>query len=311
MFQGDPQTSRAYLAAIVDSSNDGIIGKDLDGIVRSFNPAAERLFGYSAAEIIGKSIRILLPPERLDEEDRILARLRLGERVDHFDTVRLARDGRRIDISLSISPIRDPTGKIVGAAKIARDITERKRAAEALRAQQEWFRVTLASIGDAVIASDPEGRITYMNRVAEQLTGWPTHDALGKPLADVFNVVNETSRARVDNPAERVIRSGAVVGLANHACLVSRDGTERPIADSAAPILDDERRILGVGLVFHDVTEQRRAERAIAEQREWFATTLASIGDGVIATDIRGRVAFMNPVAEHLTGYSVADAVDR
>src|SRR5581483_7471560 len=139
----------------------------------------------------------------------------------------------------------------------------------------------------------------------------PTHDALGKPLADVFNVVNETSRARVDNPAERVIRSGAVVGLANHACLVSRDGTERPIADSAAPILDDERRILGVVLVFHDVTEQRRAERAIAEQREWFATTLASIGDGVIATDIRGRVAFMNPVAEHLTGYSVADAVDR
>src|SRR6185437_11486935 len=102
----------------------------------------------------------------------ILARLRRGERVDHFETVRLAKDGHPIDISLTVSPVRDANGTIIGVSKTARDITERKRTAAALAAQQEWFRVTLASIGDGIIAADPDGRVTYMNGVAEALTGW-------------------------------------------------------------------------------------------------------------------------------------------
>jgi PAS domain S-box-containing protein len=305
------ESSRAYLAAIVESSDDAIISKDLNGLVRSFNAAAERLFGYRATEIIGRPITLLLSTERLEEESRILSTLRRGDRVDHLETVRVAKDGRRIDVSLSVSPIRDDSGQIVGAAKIVRDITERKRAAEALATQREWFRVTLQSIGDGIVASDPEGRVTFMNPVAERLTGWSSDEARGQPLAEVFHIVNETTRARVNNPAEKVIRTGVVVGLANHTVLIGRDGTEWPIADSAAPILNDEGRILGVVLAFHDVGEQRRAEQQLAEQREWFETTLESIGDGVIATDIRGHVVFMNPVAEHLTGWLLADARGR
>jgi PAS domain S-box-containing protein len=118
----------AYLAAIVGSSDDAIISKDLNGIIQSVNAAAERMFGYRADELIGRNIRILIPPERQDEEDLILGRIRRGDRVDHFETVRVAKDGGRIEMSLSVSPVRDESGVVVGVSKIARDITEQKRA---------------------------------------------------------------------------------------------------------------------------------------------------------------------------------------
>ncbi|HEV8479592.1 MAG TPA: PAS domain S-box protein [Candidatus Eisenbacteria bacterium] len=269
--QPEPAHSQVYLAAIVESSDDAIISKDLNGIIRSFNSSAERLFGYRAEEIVGRPVTILIPPDRPSEENEILARLRRGEKVDHFETVRMAKDGRLLDVSLSVSPVRDASGKIVGAAKILRDITEKKRVARTLAAQQEWFRVTLASIGDGVIASDPEGCVTFLNPVAEQLTGWDAKAALGKPLAEVFHIVNENTRRKVENPAHRVLREGVTVGLANHTVLIARDGQEAPIDDSAAPILDDQRQTIGVVLVFRDVTERRRTEverQAAAEERE-------------------------------------------
>jgi PAS domain S-box-containing protein len=305
------RVERAYLAAIVDSSDDAILSKNLDGVIQSCNTRAEQLFGYTAAELIGRSIRMLIPPDRQKEEDEILARLRRGERIEHFETMRQAKDGRLIDISLSVSPIRDDDGRIVGVAKIARDITEQKRLARELEAQREWFRVTLGSIGDAVIASDSEGRVTYLNDRAQSITGWRTCDATGRPLAEVFRIINEKTRRPVDNPTDVVLRTGLVVGLANHTVLIDRSGGEHPIADSAAPIRSHDGDTIGVVLVFRDVTEERRAEEEIAEQREWFETTLESIGDAVIATDVQGQVVFMNPIAEHLTGWTVAAARGR
>jgi PAS domain S-box-containing protein len=139
--------SSAWLAAVIDSSDDAIATKTLDGIVTSWNPAATRLFGYEPAEIIGKPITTIIPPELDDEEVEILARLRRGERIDHYETVRIAKDGRRIDISLTISPIRGEDGAIIGASKIARDITQRKRNERLLREaerQKDEFLATLA-----------------------------------------------------------------------------------------------------------------------------------------------------------------------
>src|SRR5581483_5285457 len=124
---------RSRLAAIVESSDDAIVSKNLDGVIRSWNGGAERIFGYTAAEAVGRHITLIIPPERHDEEREILARLRRGERIDHFETVRVAKDGRRLDISLTVSPVRDAAGRIVGASKVARDVTDRKRAEEALR----------------------------------------------------------------------------------------------------------------------------------------------------------------------------------
>jgi PAS domain S-box-containing protein len=303
--------AQSYLAAIVESSEDAILSKNLDGIIQSCNARAEELFGYSAGELVGESVRILVPPDRQSEEDDILARIRRGDRISHFETVRLAKDGRPIDISLSVSPIRDNERRVIAVAKVARDITEQKRVARELEAQREWLRVTLASIGDAVIASDPDGRVTFMNEPAEQITGWTTRDATGQSLAQVFHIVNEKTRKRVDNPADVVLRTGSLVGLANHTVLIDRNGVERPIADSAAPIRGADGRVLGVVLVFRDVTDERRAEEALAEQREWFETTLESIGDAVIATDVNGHVVFMNAIAEQLTGWRLGEANGR
>src|SRR5437660_7419214 len=139
----------------------------------------------------------------------------------------------------------------------------RRRAEEELRKQSEWLRLTLASIGDAVISADADGRVTFMNGVAESLTGWPQAEAIGRPLSDVFRIVNERTRQPVENPALRALREGTIVGLANHTVLIARDGTERPIDDSAAPIRDEAGVRAGAVLVFRDVTERRRADEML------------------------------------------------
>jgi PAS domain S-box-containing protein len=131
--EADASATRARLAAIVESSDDAILSKTLDGVIQSWNAGAERLFGYTSEEAVGQPVTLIIPRERLDEEREILARIARGDRVDHFETVRVAKDGRRIDISLTVSPVRGANGRIVGASKVARDITDRKRAVEALR----------------------------------------------------------------------------------------------------------------------------------------------------------------------------------
>ena len=166
------EQERARLAAIVEGSDDAIASKTLDGIVRSWNPAAARLFGYEPEEIIGKSIRIIIPPELQAEEDAILDQLRRGERVDHFETVRLARDGTRLDVSLTISPVRDPGGAIVGASKIARDITARKRSEKRLR-EEIQVRELLGGAARAVVGAqlDLERVVQVITDIAREITG--------------------------------------------------------------------------------------------------------------------------------------------
>jgi PAS domain S-box-containing protein len=267
----DSFAARSRLAAIVDSSDDAIIAKDLNGYIQSWNAGAERVFGYRADETLGRSITMLIPEERRSEEDEILATMRRGGRIDHFETVRLHKDGRSLEVSLTVSPIRDAHGVIIGASKIARDVTDRRRAERALARQREWFRVTLVSIGDAVIATDVAGRVTFMNPVAERLTGWRSAEAEGRECGEVFQIVAETTREPLRSPVERVLREGLVVGLANHTVLIARNGSEYPIEDSAAPIRLADGEVAGVVLVFHDVSERRRVERerqTAARERE-------------------------------------------
>src|SRR6059036_2507014 len=136
-----------------------------------------------------------------------------------------------------------------------------RRSDEAVYEHSELLQVTLSSIGDAVITTDAECRVTFLNEVAQAVTGWPQAEAAGRPLADIFKIVNEETRRTVENPATRAMREGLVVGLANHTLLIARDGTERPIDDSAAPIRNARGGIAGVVLVFRDITERRAQER--------------------------------------------------
>jgi len=148
---------------------------------------------------------------------------------------------------------------------LRRHLLARERNANAIYEQRETFRTTLASIGDAVMTTDTEGRVTYLNTVAQSLTGWTQEDAVGRPLENTFHIVNEQTRAPVENPVARVLREGVIVGLANHTLLIAKDGTERPIDDSAAPIRDRGENTVGVVMVFRDVTERRHAETALQD----------------------------------------------
>jgi PAS domain S-box-containing protein len=183
---------REHLAAVVESSDDAIIGKTLDGTITAWNFGAEKIFGYSSAEAVGKSMGMLLPPERANEESAILARIVKGESVEHFETVRVRKDGKRIDVSATISPIKDSSGAIVGASKIARDITERKRAEEALAGQAEelarqaeelarsrvaleaqtlTLQSVLGSMNEGLVAIDKDGKFLLWNAAAEKMLG--------------------------------------------------------------------------------------------------------------------------------------------
>ncbi|HWW76195.1 MAG TPA: PAS domain S-box protein, partial [Pyrinomonadaceae bacterium] len=180
-----PAVAAYWLRAVVDSADDAVITKTLEGVITSWNPGAQRLFGYTADEVIGKPVTILFPEDHIDEEPAILARIRRGERVEHYETVRRRKDGTLIDISLTVSPIRDSEGRIIGASKIARDITQYRRAQETLLAQAE----AIGQAYDAIFLRDASNRITLWNRGAERTYGYTQKEALGRSPHDLLQTV--------------------------------------------------------------------------------------------------------------------------
>jgi len=194
-------------------------------------------------------------------------------------------------------------------------IGEAMRRARASAAERgELLRVTLNSIGDAVITTDVEGRVTYVNAVAEALTGWSHADALSRPLASVFRIVDEQGREPAENPASRALREGTVVGLSNHTVLIAKDGSERTIDDSAASIRDEQGRVSGCVLVFRDVSEKRRLERQLASRladARMLASIVESSDDAIVSKTLEGIIQSWNASAERLFGYTPEQAVGR
>jgi PAS domain S-box-containing protein len=188
------------------------------------------------------------------------------------------------------------------------DVTERRRAELEIARHRAWLATTLRSIGDALIATDVDARVIFMNPAAERLTGWAGSDANGRPLHEVFNIVNETTRKVVESPVSKALRSGSVVGLANHTLLIAKDGTERSIDDSAAPIRDKssdpDAALFGVILVFHDITERRAAERKLQTSETRFRRLFEAAHDGVLILDVdTRRITDVNPFLMELLDY--------
>ena len=263
----------SLLAAIVDSSDDAIVSKNLDGIITSWNKSAERIFGYTSSEAIGQHITLIIPPDRRDEERTILERLRRGERVEHFETRRVRKDGTLLDISLTISPLKDQTGRVVGASKVARDITERKQAenrerqitAEAVAATAKFravFEQTTVFAG--IIALD--GVIIDANRLSLEGCGYRAEDVLGKifwktPWWRNFRDSQDKIRAATPLAAEGV----AYREILHYSWA---DGTERLVDFALYPILDPQGQVLFLHPTGVDITELKQAEenyRALAE----------------------------------------------
>jgi len=205
----------------------------------------------------------------------------------------------------------DGAGRAVRLIGTALDITGRKRGEDRLREQQEWLATTLTSIGDAVIATDGRGRIRFLNPVAEGLTGWTQGEAVGKPLDEVFRIVDAATRRPAASPVDRVIREGVIVGLANHTVVIARDGTETAVEDSAAPIRDRAGRVVGVVMVLQDATQRRRHEAALRESEARHRTILESITDAFCALDRDWRFVYVNRQAEALLGRTAEDLLGK
>jgi PAS domain S-box-containing protein len=250
-----------------------------------------------------------------DDQPRVLAAIDKAIRTK--STFELEHRILRVDGTLGWTfsraiPLQDANGDIVEWLGAASDITQRKQAEEALNKQRQLLEVTLQSIGDAVLATDAGGRITFLNPVAAQLTGWAEEQALGQQARDVLRTIDELTRASGEDIVGRVLREARVVSMANHTVLLARDGREIPIEDSAAPIRDSAGNLLGVVLVFHDVTEKRRAQEALRAS-EWRLRTLSdNLPEGLIyrySQDVQGlpHVDFISAGIEHLTGVPAAE----
>jgi PAS domain S-box-containing protein len=253
---------RSFLASIVASSDDAIIGKDLDSKVVSWNTGAERMFGYAAAEMLGQPITRLQPPDRPDEESHILEEVKRG-RIRHYETMRLRKDGRLIEVSLCVSPIKNARGDVIGISSIARDITESKRGERELQESQARFSDIIGSAMDAIISVDARQHITIFNEAAEKMFRCPVGEALAQPL-DRFipERFREAHRAHVDNFGHTGVTSRAMGNLRPLSGLRA-DGEEFPIEASISHI--DVGGQLTYTVILRDVTERKRAEEQILQ----------------------------------------------
>ncbi len=219
-------TSR--LAAIVASSDDAIIGKTLDGIVTDWNRGAQTIFGYEADEIIGKSVTKLLPPGHEDDTGAILARVRGGERVEHFETRRRRKDGTIINVSLTVSPVLDSDGRLVGASKVARDISPMKQAQSELAAREAHLQAILDTVPDAMIVIDAQGLITSFSAAAERLFGYASAEAVGQ---NVKILMPSPYREQHDSYIERYRQTGErrIIGIGRVVVGQRKDGSTFPM----------------------------------------------------------------------------------
>ena len=225
------------------------------------------------------------------------------ETVYYEDTVvPIIRDGRLQDIrwTYNYSPIFACDGNVLGVLVICQDITRQVNAAQELRESEARASRVLQSIGDAVIVTDADTRVLRMNPVAEQLTGWPIDEARNKPLAQVFRIVNEATRLPVESPADKVKRTGSIVGLANHTVLISKDGKNTAIDDSGAPILDDNGDLSGIVLVFRNIEEKRAAERERDRLTDRLSQVLSATTDAIVGVDRNWVITYLNPKATEL-----------
>jgi len=300
---------RALVAAIEDYA---IIMLDPIGNIATWNSGARTLKGWEEHEIIGKHFSVFYPEEVRDSlPNELFTEAALKGRASH-EGWRVRKDGSRFWGQVVLTAMRDVTGALVGVAKVTHDLTRRRAAEEALQKSEESLRTTLDSIGDAVIATDVEGRVMRMNPVAERLTGWKIDDARGQPFAKVFAIKSEITGEPAANPVERVLREGIVVGLANHTALVARDGKTHPIADSAAPIRDARGKMTGVVLVFRDQTDEREAERAIREVNAFLDSIVENIPNMIFVKDGKDlRFVRFNKAGEELVGSPREDLIGK
>jgi len=335
--------------AILGSRNFLSITTGANGLIQTFNAGAERMLGFAAVDVLDRLTPadlsdpsdLLARAESLEQDpgdpvlpgfDAMTRRAARGSE-DRYEWTWLRKDGTPFPAILSVTALRDPRGDLTGYLFFGIDDVARRRVEveqrQLLEVQEEMNRrlqrsnhilqvseenlaVTLNSIGDAVIATDAEARVTRMNPVAEQLTGWPHADALGCPVGEVFRIINQETRAPATVPVLETLAKGTIQGLANHTILIARQGSECAIADSCAPIRDHAGQVIGAVLVFRNVTEEYAAQQALRDSAAQIQTILNTVVDGIITLRAHGDIVeTVNPAAEHMFGYPAEELIGR
>lgn len=261
-FKPDDESS-GLLRAIVESSDDAIIGKELDGTIVSWNAGAQRMYGYTAAEAIGRPIALIVPESHREELARILDEIRAGRRVASHDTVRVTRDGRRLNVSLTVSPILDADGRVAGASAIGRDVTEAKRVQAALRASEQRYQSIIDSAVDAILVIDRHGRVEAFNRGAEQLFGFSPQEVIGR---NVNLLMPEPSHTEHDEYMRRYLTTHEkrIIGIGREVTGRRKDGSTFPLHLSVGEMeIDGEPKFTGI---LHDLTARVQLESQLREQ---------------------------------------------
>ncbi|MBI3950535.1 MAG: response regulator [Acidobacteria bacterium] len=256
-----------HLQSYMTNTTDLVLLFHLDsGVILGANAVAEQVLGYGQAELRQQKLLDLIPGSMRPRVESTLQELKQAHFVDLREIELVARDGRVIPVIFN-PVLREYLAPRLVVASF-NNLAEKREHERQLDEQRRWLHVTLSSIGDAVIATDTEGRVTFMNAVAESLTGWKQEEAATRPMEEVFSIINQQTRKPVESPVVRVLCEGAVIGLANHTVLITKDGAEVAIDDSGAPIRDEEGKIIGVVLVFRDISERQRAAEELRQAKE-------------------------------------------
>jgi PAS domain S-box-containing protein len=293
------ERTTGLLAAIVGSSDDAIVSKNLDGVITSWNKSAERLFGYAAEEAIGQHIALIIPRDRQHEEAMILERLRRGEPINHFETVRVRKDGTTLDISLTISPLKNAAGHIVGASKVARDVSERKRVELAVAEQARLLDLS----SDAIFVRDHADRITYWNKGATELYGYTSEEALGRVSHDLLCTTFPEGLERITKKFQRDTRwTGELVHK-------RKDGTQVVVVSRWA--LDQRDRGNGSCVLEtnSDITQRKESEKALRESEERFRAIVETTPECVKLVAADGTLLHMNSPGLAMVGADCAERV--
>ena len=294
-----------YFTSIVESSSEAIIGKTLEGEILSWNAAAERIYGYTADEVLGKNVMILVPPDRESEVPHLLGRVRDGERIKEFETVRRRNDGALIDVSLTLSPIRDESGAVTGVSTIARDNTERKRSEERLEAARVYSENIVETVREPLIVLDRSYRVVWANQSFYDFFEVEPEETENALFFEIGN--RQWNNPELRGQLEQILPSRTELQDLVFTQDFPSIGCKTMHLNARAIQERDGRRRL-ILLTVEDITERKRAEESLFQEKERAEVTLKSIGDAVITTDAQGYVQYLNPVAESLTGWVVDEA---
>ncbi len=293
--RGKAQASANRLAAIVQSSQDAIVGKTLDGVVTSWNPAAETIYGYSAEEMIGEKVTRVIPPDRLEEFEGFLANLRTGGTTRHHETERLRKDGRRISVSISSSPVRDEKGSVIGASTIARDITEAKQAQEKLREASLYTRNLIEASLDPLVTISRAGKITDVNEATEKATGVSREQLIGSDFSEYF-----TEPQKAQQGYSRVFEEGFVRDYP--LSIRHTSGAVMEVLYNATVFRDIHGVIAGVFAAARDVTAVKRAQEKLREASLYTRSLIEASLDPLVTISKEGKITDVNQATEQATG---------